>query len=335
MEIKIKDFKGGSLSSTSLIQKNDNKFVRKSVSVVENREYGFRRWCSQLKRLQRYEILFPNLFPKILNYEKRYNFAFFDMEYFEQAVDASYFLYNSKNENDINDFFEDLLKIMKLMYINKMSSSKLSIDLYIYEEVLQKIEDCKKNKDFLDFLNNEYIFFNGERVLSFYSSIDEYIKMCKKYFNRTYEVFTHGNITLENMLYIHEDRRIILIDPYEENIIDSELIELSQILQSSNSKYEIYNKNIPIINSNDIEFKIEDNYGIELFNKKIIRYIKTHYNFEDYIMIRLFEISQFIRMLPFKMEIDLNKMYGFYGLASKLFNDLKVEINENNGDENE
>ncbi|WP_229238484.1 hypothetical protein, partial [Campylobacter volucris] len=102
-----------------------------------------------------------------------------------------------------------------------------------------------------------------------------------------------------------------------------------------NSKYEIYNKNIPIINSNDIEFKIEDNYGIELFNKKIIRYIKTHYNFEDYIMIRLFEISQFIRMLPFKMEIDLNKMYGFYGLASKLFNDLKVEINENNGDENE
>ena len=36
------------------------------------------------------------------------------------------------------------------------------------------------------------------------------------------------------------------------------------------------------------------------------------------------EVSQFIRMLPFKMEVD-EKMILFYGLASKLFEDLKNE----------
>lgn len=43
-------------------------------------------------------------------------------------------------------------------------------------------------------------------------------------------------------------------------------------------------------------------------------------------MIILLEISQFIRMLPFKMEVDSNKMYFFYGLASMLFENLKKEI---------
>jgi hypothetical protein len=43
-------------------------------------------------------------------------------------------------------------------------------------------------------------------------------------------------------------------------------------------------------------------------------------------MIRLFEISQFIRMLPFKMLIDKRKMIFFYGLASYLFHTLELEI---------
>ena len=42
-------------------------------------------------------------------------------------------------------------------------------------------------------------------------------------------------------------------------------------------------------------------------------------------IIRLMEISQFIRMLPFKMEIDEDKMLFFYGLASYLFSELKKE----------
>ena len=51
----ITTFKGGSLSSTLLMQDNKDMFVRKTVSLVENREYGYQRWYSQLKKLQRYE----------------------------------------------------------------------------------------------------------------------------------------------------------------------------------------------------------------------------------------------------------------------------------------
>lgn len=91
--------------------------------------------------------------------------------------------------------------------------------------------------------------------------------MCIDSFKNPKESFTHGNITLENLLYIPEERRVILIDPYEENVIDSDLAELSQLLQSSNSKYEIYNNLEATIKNNTITLEIGDNLGIDYFNK--------------------------------------------------------------------
>ena len=103
------------------------------------------------------------------------------------------------------------------------------------------------------------------------------------------------------------------------------MAELSQLLQSSNSKYEIYNQKDVKISSNTIFCKIEENFGLNCFNERLLEYIKLNYSLKEYFFIRLMEISQFIRMLPFKMEVDPDKMFLFYGLASKLFSDLNVE----------
>ena len=59
--------------------------------------------------------------------------------------------------------------------------------------------------------------------------------------------------------------------------------------------------------------------GMNYFNDKLVNYLKKSFSNDDYMIIRLMEISQFIRMLPFKMEIDEDKMLFFYGLASYLF----------------
>ena len=109
-------------------------------------------------------------------------------------------------------------------------------------------------------VDNEEIIFNGEKITPFANVIEEYNKMFKDNYKRNYEVFTHGNITLENMLYISEENRIVLIDPYEENIIDSELAEFSQLLQSTNSKYEIYNNENPVIIENKIILNIRESF---------------------------------------------------------------------------
>jgi hypothetical protein len=321
----IRKFKGGSLSSTSLMQdKNNHFFVRKTVSLIENREYGYQRWYSQLKRLQRYSVLFPELFPKILKFGQEEKIAYFDIEYFKEAVNAQEYIQNA-NSNEVDDFFESLQKTLNKLHFYKIHSNVDSIELYIHEEVEQRLNDCRKNQRFMNFLEYDEIVFNGNKVKPFMKAIDEYKQMFFQFYTNTIETFTHGNITLENLLYMPKNKRVILIDPYEENIIDSVLCEYSQLLQSSNAKYEMYNERVAIITANSIVLELPSSPGMNYFNDKLVNYLKKSFSNDDYMIIRLMEISQFIRMLPFKMEIDEDKMLFFYGLASYLFSELKKE----------
>ena len=51
----VKYLKGGSLSGTFIIRKKNMLLVRKQVSLKKNREFGFQRWLSQLKKIQYYK----------------------------------------------------------------------------------------------------------------------------------------------------------------------------------------------------------------------------------------------------------------------------------------
>ena len=78
---KIEILKGGSLNSTKLFVSEKERFVRKSISLTDNREYGYARWYSQLKKIQRFNKLFPGTVPKILNVGTTDDSAYFDLEY--------------------------------------------------------------------------------------------------------------------------------------------------------------------------------------------------------------------------------------------------------------
>ncbi len=322
----IKRFKGGSLSSTNLM--SDDKgllFVRKSVSLIDNREYGFQRWYSQLKKMQRYSVQFPGVFPNVINFGKNSDVAYFDIEYFPGGVNAQDFIESCKNKDEIDTFFEALIITMQKLHSTTIESDKGAIDLYIHEEIEQRIEACDKNKTFTDFLKHKKIIFNGVPVDSFIHLLDQYKAMFNECYINVSETFTHGNITLENILYIPDEERVILIDPYEENIIDSVLAEYSQLLQSTNSKYEMYNSEYSVIKGNQITLELKESFGINYLNDKIFSKMNETFTKEENIAIRLFEVSQFIRMLPFKMEVDESKMIFFYGLASYLFDIVKKD----------
>jgi hypothetical protein len=318
-----KRLKGGSLSATYLIKDGENYFVRKEVSLVENREYGFQRWYSQLKRMQRYSILFPKVFPKILNYGHENDFAYFDMEYFENFITGHEFLISTTDKKQIKKFTKTLISTMNKMHNISIPSNSESIDLYLLEEVSKKLSDCHTSNLFSKFIKYDFLYFNGEKIPSFLSQINDFYGRFSNYVNPT-ETFTHGNLTLENTLYSAEKDQIIFIDPYEENVVDSVLAEYSQIYQSSNSKYELYNAIDVEITENEVKVNLPTYEGLDYFNQEFTKYIKKVCDDKQFEIIKLLEISQFIRMLPFKMAIDETKMIFFYALASKLFHDLQT-----------
>lgn len=319
--------KGGSLSATYMMQDvslyNNKLFVRKEVSLKENREYGFQRWYSQLKRLQRYSIIFPGLFPSVLKYGSNDEFAYFDIEFIENAVNAYDYLANEKDSTQIDLFFDELKNRMNILHSVELDSCSDAMNLYIHEEVTQRIKDALNNTEFAQFIEYDTVKFNNELVTSFYSSSESYISMMNSTYTNNKETLSHGNLTLENILYIPTTNTIVFIDPYEENIIDSKLADYSQLLQSCNSKYEMLNASLPTVVNNEVATIDCKNYGLDYFNDLLHGFLSQSLSDNDYKSVRLLEISQFIRMLPFKSEVDPSKMILFYSLASKLFNDIR------------
>ncbi|MBF0431145.1 MAG: hypothetical protein HQK83_07695 [Fibrobacteria bacterium] len=318
--------KGGSLSGTYLLEdENGFKFIRKNVSLTENREYGFQRWYSQLKKIQRFSLQYPGLFPNLLDYGSTETHAYFDIEYFENSFNAQeYLCQNSKNSNP-KLFFEKLVSAMDYLHEIKLPTSKHAMRLYLHEEVHQRLKDCNQNDVFTNFLKYDTIVFNGIEVNSFLHEYSDYEAMAMRVYQKDYESFTHGNLTLENMLYIPDQERIVFIDPYEENVIDSILAEYSQIYQSSNSLYELYNAKGCVVFENCISSNIEVPTTLIAFNELFTGYINRTCSDDEIKAISILEISQFIRMLPFKMVVDSSKMLLFYALASYLWHQLKAK----------
>jgi hypothetical protein len=318
--------KGGSLSGTYLcIPEVGDSFVRKEVSLVENREYGFQRWYSQLKRLQRYENMFPGIFPRLIEYGRDGDLAYFNIEFFDGAQTVHAFLTKTNNSQLIDEMFAQLVCVMKKMHETEITSFEPSFALYVYEEIEQKMKACMKNARFREFCTHREIIFNGKKVAGLKHVLNEYVDMFQSVYKKPIETFTHGNLTLENILYQPIYKKIIFIDPYEENIIDSSLAEYSQILQSSNSLYELYNSAVPRIEGNEVSLEIDPPRGLQYFNEIFRSFMEITLSSDQIKVVRLLEISQFARMLPFKMEIDEDKMLFFYALGSCLFHELKTD----------
>lgn len=286
--------KGGSLSGTYLIQEATD-YVRKECSIVDNREYGYMRWYSQLKRLQRYNRLFPGLFPQVYGYGLDGITAYYDMEVV-QGVNGYEFLCEAKTGKPIRVFFEKLMLAMSKMH-STMWKSPHKPDLYIQEEVRNKLMDYGVWGTF---------------------EFEEFKHELQHYYSETHECFTHGNLTLENVMYDEKTETVTFIDPYEENVIDSRLCDYSQILQSCHSHYEHHNSGT----MDPVPTGLE--YFYTLFHDKIYSNLSE----KRKRVVDLLEISQFIRMLPFKKQAGhIAQADFFYNHAIKLFKQYQIKWN--------
>jgi len=307
--------KGGSLSSTYLCDDNGFKFIRKHIHLEKNREYGFVRWYSQLKKLQRYNALYPSLCPKVLSSNVVMHLAYFDLEYLDGYKDIKTIL----SENSISDYqIEIIAKSLKnafnVLHESKMRSIPKLPYLYFVEEVEQKLKDAiSASKD--DFFNFDEFIYNGKII----RKLDLLEKLREFFLNLSlpYECNIHGNPTLENILYSVEKNDIKFIDLYEESIIDSPLLDYSQVLQCSSSLYGFINDREVKVSKNEVSFEEPAPDSFSKFNQ----YFSN--GLQDLTTIKVLEATQFFRMLPFKcLAGDVDKAKYFYVHALYLLNEI-------------
>ena len=314
--------KGGSLSQTYRLPQYD--LVCKEIVRDKNREYGFVRWYSQMKKLQRYNTLYPNLFPKVLSVNVDKTAAGFKIEYMKGFRDIKTILANDTLTDD------QIFRISQAVWKGLNQLHSITHDpipgagkLYFEEEVWQKLKDAIAVPEFSKFHSHGTYEYNGRIV----QGIGAYIHELENFFSELtliQEENIHGNPTLENILYSFEEDRVVFIDVYDESMIDSRFLDYAQVLQCSRSHYGYINDNIVDIGGVSVTHRLQISKNFETFN----------YHFESEIaeprtkeIVDVFEATQFIRMLPFKVlagNVDSMKKAKFFYvhacyLLSKVF----------------
>lgn len=324
--IRVETFKGGSLSETIRMQNDEGDFVRKSASVKENREYGFYRLMSQLKRLQRLNAHFPRYFPKVIGYGMEAEQAYYDLEYIPHSVNLKDFLTTRATREDADEIVSALIPMMQDMHNTFFANNKIDITLYVVEEFFSKVQACFSNNDFYAFIKQPHFQFMGYKVPGIWQHKENYLALFKEHFHERKECLAHGNLTLENILYIPTQNKLLLIDPYEENILESALNDYSQLLQCSNSYYGVFNGLQPNVHGTVIDMTFEPSAALNHFNQLIIDFLIDTLTPSQLICVKLFEISQFMRMLPFKVVAHPDKAKFFYGLGSFIFHQMLQKL---------
>ena len=153
--MKLEDLKGGSLSTTELHEIDGVRYIKKRINLVKEREYGFVRWYSQLKKIQRYSVEFPNICPKIIDVSYETNDAILTLEYMEGFRDIKTILSEDKlNEEQIIKIVDAVWSAFDIIHSKKYPPIAGAPMLYYKEEVRQKLDDALHDYKFLEFFKN-------------------------------------------------------------------------------------------------------------------------------------------------------------------------------------
>jgi hypothetical protein len=311
--------KGGSLSRTYRLPQYD--LVGKEIVRDKNREYGFVRWYSQLKKLQRYNTQYPNLFPKVLGVNVDEEKATFKIEYMKGFRDIKNILANDTlTDEQIFRMSQAVWKGLNQLHSVTHDPISGAGKLYFEEEVLQKLNDALAIPEFAEFYAHGTYEYDGKIVHGIGNSMMDLENFFKE-LTLIQEENIHGNPTLENILYSFDEDRVVFIDVYDESMIDTRFLDYAQVLQCSRSHYGFINDNKVDIGSISVTHRLQIPKNFETFN----------YHFESGIteprtkeIVDVFEATQFIRMLPFKVlagDIDKAKFFYVHAcyLLSKVF----------------
>ena len=299
MEI-LNILKGGSLSRTSVVSHSGKKFVRKSISAKENREYGLVRWQSQIRKIQTLNKFLPDSSVYIENMGEDGDSYYYEIPYYEDShncVDA--LLYGESPELLASKISILLERMAEVDY----GYTKGALAVYFREEVLTPLYAA------LELATTDRLPLQPNELSQFIDAVSEAVETARTITLQlanvqVRETLTHGNLTLENIIWDSRSKKPIMIDPYAETYCEIIAGDISQLMQSSRSGYEYISRML------DAKvFPIEQYPASEIpvcltsFSTCLTKILSAKDWFDE-VHLNILTASQFIRMFPFKQAIN-------------------------------
>lgn len=318
MEI-IKQFKGGSLSHTNLCSDGVRNWVRKSISITENREYGLVRWQSQLRKLQLLNAHLPNNTIPVISSGIDDGYYFFDIDFIENSDNLCDALAKGVPVKTIVDQVTEILRNLSSI---SYTGVRGSLEIYVNEEIKRPFQLA------LNSVHNDKLSLSATESRIFASTIESTLELIDSIsrhvaFSSPHESLTHGNFTLENALWDYNENTVKLIDPYAETYCESILGDVSQLLQSTASGYEVVSQYRNEGYDDILKYPYELLPDYLLSFARLLRKNVEKEKWFDPLILEIMHASQFSRMLPFKLVNDPRSGALFLNHAAHLIKEIK------------
>ena len=241
----------------------------------------------------------------------RWTHGAIDNNELSNILDKTFYFLNHRTKKQVTK--EEFQTTQQELYIDKL-------DKRIFD--LKKTPEYEKLATLIKIGTN----FNSiDEIVNYYKKL--YTKVLKNTKTEYISVIGHGDVFFANMLYSKELNLLRFIDPKgaltEKELWMDPYYDIAKLSHSICGNYDFFNTGAYTINlNNDMKFTLtihhDNSHAKELFKK----FLKA--NGYNYTLVRLYESSLFLSMLPLHID-NPHKVFGFILNAVNILE----EINDN------
>lgn len=259
-------------------------------------------------------------FVQPYDYKEENGMASYTMERFHMTDIAIRFVHGAVSTEELKDILDKLFYFIRQRTTKSVSTEEakaIADELYV-EKLLVRMEDLKKLSEYEQF---EHMIQMGTKYDSLQQVTDKYLELYEKLntarMNRekgnSVLAVGHGDLCFSNILYNKEASILKLIDPKgaqsEDELYTDPYYDLAKLSHSICGCYDFFNSGLYQIS---VDRMMHCNLTIDTNPSAYIGIFKSYLeqNGYDYKLVRLYEASLFLSMLPYHMD-QPGKVFGF------------------------
>ncbi|MBD5544045.1 MAG: DUF1679 domain-containing protein [Lachnospiraceae bacterium] len=267
------------------------------------------------------------------DYQEGKDFASYTMERYHMTDIAIRFVHGAVSTEELSDILEKLFYFLAIRGRKKASREEVRAvakELYV-DKLKSRMEELKKYPQYEQFdhmiaMGTEYE--SLEQVVETYCKLYEQVKRPEK--DNNCLVIGHGDLCFSNILYSREADILKLIDPkgalQEEELYTDMYYDLAKLSHSICGCYDFFNSGLyEITMDRDMKLSLTIDADKQPYVEVFKGYLEK--NDFDYRLVRLYEASLFLSMLPYHMD-QPGKVFGFILNAINILDEVEGCIQE-------
>lgn len=322
---------------SNFIQCISGQFDARYFNALKGNEYTLTKTSDNKEKIKA-EYQFYHLLPEDMkywfvepfNYKEENGKASYTMERLHMTDIAIKWVHGSISTDELSQILNKYFYFFSCRHKKEVSEEEyknIADDLFI-GKVLKRVDDLKKLKEFekIESLITLSLGYGIDSIVKRYLALKEKIEAGVK--QEHVSVIGHGDPCFANTMYNKSTKTLKFIDPKgaltQEDLWTNPYYDIAKLSHSICGRYDFFNNDLfEITVDKDLASKL----SIDFDNSEYVKLFKSKVeeNGFNYLLVRLYEASLFISMLPLHID-NPQKVFGFVLNAVNILNEIESEM---------